>query len=107
MVIKPEVKFCNDPRAQLHPTNSHIVCFFFQAEDGIRYHCVTGVQTCALPIYFVPSRPGDEMLAFTNSGAVYDVRPPAGDEGGFVMEPIGDLGSRVRDAVLVPGAGAK
>src|SRR5260221_6741261 len=25
--------------------------FFFQAEDGIRYHCVTGVQTCALPIY--------------------------------------------------------
>src|SRR5260221_754934 len=24
--------------------------FFFQAEDGIRCHCVTGVQTCALPI---------------------------------------------------------
>src|SRR5438034_1919114 len=24
--------------------------FFFHAEDGIRYHCVTGVQTCALPI---------------------------------------------------------
>src|SRR5215204_6782957 len=24
--------------------------FFFQAEDGIRVHCVTGVQTCALPI---------------------------------------------------------
>src|SRR5947207_7926628 len=23
---------------------------FFQAEDGIRHHCVTGVQTCALPI---------------------------------------------------------
>src|SRR5260221_5005854 len=23
---------------------------FFQAEDGIRDHCVTGVQTCALPI---------------------------------------------------------
>ena len=27
--------------------------FFFQAEDGIRDHCVTGVQTCALPIYVV------------------------------------------------------
>src|SRR5260221_6629717 len=28
-----------------------VVCFFFfQAEDGIRDHCVTGVQTCALPI---------------------------------------------------------
>src|SRR5256885_8180434 len=24
--------------------------FFFQAEDGIRYYKVTGVQTCALPI---------------------------------------------------------
>src|SRR5438034_10611804 len=24
--------------------------FFFQAEDGIRDHCVTGVQTCALPL---------------------------------------------------------
>src|SRR5260221_7770079 len=28
------------------------VFFFFQAEDGIRDHCVTGVQTCALPILF-------------------------------------------------------
>src|SRR5260221_6542022 len=27
--------------------------FFFQAEDGIRDHCVTGVQTCALPIWFL------------------------------------------------------
>src|SRR5205807_5503445 len=27
------------------------VIFFFQAEDGIRDYKVTGVQTCALPIY--------------------------------------------------------
>src|SRR5438034_6879636 len=27
-----------------------VIFFFFQAEDGIRDHCVTGVQTCALPI---------------------------------------------------------
>src|SRR5690625_5721200 len=27
-----------------------LVCFFFQAEDGIRDGHVTGVQTCALPI---------------------------------------------------------
>ena len=27
--------------------------FFFQAEDGIRDIGVTGVQTCALPIYYV------------------------------------------------------
>src|SRR2546430_4140807 len=26
------------------------IIFFFQAEDGIRYLTVTGVQTCALPI---------------------------------------------------------
>src|SRR5438067_7312251 len=29
------------------------VFFFFQAEDGIRDRNVTGVQTCALPIYRV------------------------------------------------------
>src|SRR5690606_39766581 len=28
-----------------------ILFFFFQAEDGIRDFHVTGVQTCALPIY--------------------------------------------------------
>src|SRR5690606_40277044 len=28
--------------------------FFFQAEDGIRDFHVTGVQTCALPIYTEP-----------------------------------------------------
>src|SRR2546430_12731252 len=33
---------------------SCILFFFFQAEDGIRDLTVTGVQTCALPIY-----PGD------------------------------------------------
>src|SRR5439155_6491856 len=30
-------------------------CFFFQAEDGIRDGHVTGVQTCALPIWKRPS----------------------------------------------------
>src|SRR5207249_5293274 len=30
--------------------NIYICVFFFQAEDGIRYRNVTGVQTCALPI---------------------------------------------------------
>ena len=29
----------------------YCVFFFFQAEDGIRDTSVTGVQTCALPIY--------------------------------------------------------
>src|SRR5438034_367368 len=38
-----------------------LFCFFFQAEDGIRDHCVTGVQTCALPISFaaIPDGAGE------------------------------------------------
>src|SRR5205807_3152149 len=32
-------------------------CFFFQAEDGIRDYKVTGVQTCALPIWATRSWP--------------------------------------------------
>src|SRR5437762_12336950 len=31
--------------------SSSVSVFFFQAEDGIRDTSVTGVQTCALPIY--------------------------------------------------------
>src|ERR1039457_4324497 len=31
--------------------------FFFQAEDGIRDYKVTGVQTCALPIWNASDRP--------------------------------------------------
>src|SRR5256886_12505862 len=34
----------------IHNLYAHLLCFFFQAEDGIRDLTVTGVQTCALPI---------------------------------------------------------
>src|SRR2546430_9567408 len=38
--------------------------FFFQAEDGIRDLTVTGVQTCALPIFpRAPLGPRDRFLA--------------------------------------------
>src|SRR5699024_11962094 len=37
--------------------------FFFQAEDGIRDRNVTGVQTCALPIYQKPSPESDPYVA--------------------------------------------
>src|SRR5439155_2698483 len=44
----------------------HIRSFFFQAEDGIRDGHVTGVQTCALPIYYHDSqhlhRRGDQSV---------------------------------------------
>src|SRR5699024_11317293 len=37
---------------------SQFLCsFFLQAEDGIRYRNVTGVQTCALPISSSPTYP--------------------------------------------------
>src|SRR3989475_6568548 len=46
--------------------------FFFQAEDGIRDLTVTGVQTCALPIWFsgtitvaLGSNPGGATLSGT------------------------------------------
>src|SRR5262249_58073094 len=40
-------------------------CFFFQAEDGIRDWSVTGVQTCALPIFRRATRwrPGRQRVA--------------------------------------------
>src|SRR5687768_18111208 len=37
--------------------------FFFQAEDGIRYVAVTGVQTCALPICLATSWKGISVAA--------------------------------------------
>ena len=46
--------------------------FFFQAEDGIRYWSVTGVQTCALPIYRI-NRDQNSYLSFqSESGNVAD-----------------------------------
>src|SRR5207249_8143059 len=36
---------------------SKSICFFFQAEDGIRDRNVTGVQTCALPIWALEHEP--------------------------------------------------
>src|SRR5206468_4777495 len=36
----------------------------FQAEDGIRDLIVTGVQTCALPIYVVGTDPAEDVRLF-------------------------------------------
>ena len=44
-----------------------IFFFFFQAEDGIRDDLVTGVQTCALPIYTVCQQP-EEQVIVTHKG---------------------------------------
>src|SRR5256885_7788471 len=39
-----------------------LLCFFFQAEDGIRDYKVTGVQTCALPILEADDKLIEEYL---------------------------------------------
>src|SRR5207247_5510684 len=44
------------------------MCFFFQAEDGIRDPLVTGVQTCALPIlHRLAEIPGIVRLRYSTS----------------------------------------
>src|SRR5690554_8054602 len=47
--------------------------FFFQAEDGKRDADVTGVQTCALPIftYDISERFGEEFLAFQDPDGLW------------------------------------
>src|SRR5687767_12918249 len=52
--------------------------FFFQAEDGIRDKLVTGVQTCALPIFLAA---GEGVVAFAGMVAgrpVVSVDHPGG-----------------------------
>src|SRR5690606_40584449 len=49
------------------------VCFFFQAEDGIRDFHVTGVQTCALPIWgksLLPTPPGLTVMVQAETSRV-------------------------------------
>src|SRR5207245_3800228 len=47
------------------------VCFFFQAEDGIRDATVTGVQTCALPIFTAKEGLGTLITIFSFELKVY------------------------------------
>src|SRR5438093_10459274 len=89
-----------------------MVFFFFQAEDGIRDWSVTGVQTCALPIYFVKLEViGDEETL--QSGHVGQQRFFVADhfeldeviEPGFAREPRVQIGrascrERVERSVL-------
>src|SRR5256884_5739656 len=51
--------------SRLHGTQDNCadeLFFFFQAEDGIRDVAVTGVQTCALPIYVLRERKLDARV---------------------------------------------
>src|SRR3712207_4414564 len=61
----------------------YLFFFFFQAEDGIRDIGVTGVQTCALPIY----------LAYSMIDLIVD-------NYFFVMEKLGDRIEQVEEEVI-------
>src|SRR5687767_15391289 len=53
--------------------------FFFQAEDGIRDKLVTGVQTCALPIFEISSLGVDSPAAAVELGALFDDKGGGGE----------------------------
>src|SRR5699024_12176761 len=70
--------------------------FFFQAEDGIRDRNVTGVQTCALPIYINKNIYGNfaEHLGRCIYGGIYEEGSPLSDKDGFrkdVKQAVKDL----------------
>src|SRR5215211_6455578 len=74
--------------------------FFFQAEDGIRDHCVTGVQTCALPILV-------GNVTYTDDFG--DPRPGGWHEGNDLMSvrhqpAIAFVAGRVQTYVPSPGS---
>src|SRR3712207_2918903 len=71
-----------------------MIFFFFQAEDGIRDIGVTGVQTCALPIFDTPGvhQPG-YLLNRRMMAAVHDA-----------LEGV-DLVCLIRDASVSTGNG--
>src|SRR6266436_5688198 len=85
-----------DPRASTYcrptgPTAMSAPAFFFQAEDGIRDVAVTGVQTCALPIFQPTGVGADEGLGITADAI---------DGGGRLLQML----DRTIDAFL-PGNG--
>src|SRR5205807_5923981 len=58
-------------------SRSVFIFFFFQAEDGIREYKVTGVQTCALPIFTpgfvvtVSTAPGPSVFSATDASLTF------------------------------------
>src|SRR5699024_11946327 len=77
--------------------------FFFQAEDGIRDRNVTGVQTCALPIYD-PVLDGDRGVALdAEVGALLDRASIEKRLGDHILRVRGEAGIPELDHVDRPG----
>src|SRR5207245_6616983 len=86
--------------------------FFFQAEDGIRDATVTGVQTCALPIFgavehnqnpFVGAKPYQGLLVIlimldssdlkNSNNTLYELKEPReGATRWYVVRDVGKIG---------------
>lgn len=62
---------------------------------GEEFHAVVAGDFAATP--------GDELLAFAISGAVFQL-VPSGDAAAFTMTQVATVPGRVRDVVVVPGA---
>src|SRR2546430_11061305 len=72
-----------------------VVVFFFQAEDGIRDLTVTGVQTCALPIFVALRHDVGEIYGLVNNAAV-------GFDGVLALMPTAQIEQLVRVNTLSP-----
>src|SRR6266853_3454917 len=69
---------------------SHLILrffFFFQAEDGIRDLTVTGVQTCALPIWYVLGSKQPAYRVTTRAGRDITTLVNGSGGQGFVGDP--------------------
>src|SRR5260221_8421462 len=76
---------------------------FLQAEDGIRVPCVTGVQTCALPISHAAVRAGSARVSPREAAGVEEAGPPAASVGETRAEPARTeawASLRLRDKLL-------
>src|SRR6266446_3917791 len=72
------------------PTLYSALNFFFQAEDGRRDYKVTGVQTCALPIFGEP--PDDQIATETERrSGVIQLPPGAPQLLGRAIDQPGDF----------------
>src|SRR5215467_15995152 len=72
------------------------VVFFFQAEDGIRDYKVTGVQTCALPIFGAEVNPGDYLVGKVTPKGETELTP----EERLLRAIFGEKAREVRDTSL-------
>src|SRR5205085_4976398 len=77
--------------------------FFFQAEDGIRDLTVTGVQTCALPIW----KPPQAMAGGGFRAPCFTVAWPTEEFGGMGLEGAVKLGYRKELAAVEDPAARK